>query len=79
MMIAMQKMFGRIRGGLAVTVTIIGVLLAAATGIIGASVVLLGLLSLPAMLKQDYANPWLSEQSVHRELWGFLSLQVLCL
>lgn len=57
MMIAMQKMFGRIRGGLAVTVTIIGVLLAAATGIIGASVVLLGLLSLPAMLKQDYAKP----------------------
>ncbi|MCK5915697.1 MAG: TRAP transporter large permease subunit [Deltaproteobacteria bacterium] len=57
MMLAMQDLFGKVRGGLAVSVTLIGVLLAAATGIIGASVVLLGLLSLPAMLKQGYAKP----------------------
>lgn len=57
MMIAMQGLFGKIRGGLAVSVTLIGILLAAATGIIGASVVLLGLLSLPAMLSQGYAKP----------------------
>jgi len=57
MMLAMQDLFGKVRGGLAISVTFIGILLAAATGIIGASVVLLGLLSLPAMLKQGYAKP----------------------
>ncbi len=57
MMIAMQGLFGRVRGGLAISVTLIGILLAAATGIIGASVVLLGLLSLPAMLNQGYTKP----------------------
>ncbi|MEG3640800.1 TRAP transporter large permease [Magnetococcus sp. PR-3] len=54
LMKALQELFGRVRGGLAVTVTAIGVILAASTGIVGASVVLLGLLSLPAMLKQGY-------------------------
>ncbi len=54
MMHSMQKLFGNIRGGLAVTVALIGIILAASTGIIGASVVLLGLMSLPAMLKQNY-------------------------
>lgn len=57
MMNSMQQMFGKIRGGLAVTVTVIGIILAASTGIIGASVVLLGLLSLPAMLHQGYSKP----------------------
>ena len=57
MMIAMQALFGKIRGGLAISVTLIGILLAVATGIIGASVVLLGLLSLPAMLGQGYSKP----------------------
>ena len=51
-----QELFGRVRGGLAITVTLIGVLLAASTGIIGASVVLLGLLSVPAMLHQGYSR-----------------------
>ncbi len=54
MMHAMQELFGEVRGGLAVTVTVIGVILAASTGIIGASVVLLGMLSLPAMMNQGY-------------------------
>lgn len=54
LMVSSQELFGRVRGGLAITVTFIGVLLAASTGIIGASVVLLGLLSIPAMLKQGY-------------------------
>jgi len=54
MMHSMQKLFGNIRGGLAVTVALIGIILAASTGIIGASVVLLGLMSLPVMLKQNY-------------------------
>ncbi len=48
------RLLGPVRGGLAVTVTLIGVLLAASTGIIGASVVLLGLLGLPVMLENRY-------------------------
>ena len=50
----MVKLFGALRGGYAVTVIVIGVLLAATTGIIGASVVLLGMLSLPVMLESKY-------------------------
>ena len=57
MMHSMQALFGKVRGGLAVTVTAIGIILAASTGIIGASVVLLGLLSLPAMTSQGYQKP----------------------
>jgi tripartite ATP-independent transporter DctM subunit len=57
MMVAMEDLFGSVRGGLAITVTAIGVVLAASTGIIGASVVLLGTLSLPAMLNQGYSKP----------------------
>jgi tripartite ATP-independent transporter DctM subunit len=56
LMLSMQNLFGRMRGGLAVTVTAIGVLLAASTGIIGASVVLLGMLALPSMLEQKYSK-----------------------
>lgn len=56
LMRSMQSLFGKVRGGLAVTVTTIGIILAASTGIIGASVVLLGLLSLPAMMKQGYSK-----------------------
>ena len=54
MMYSMQKLFGNVRGGLAITVAIIGIILAASTGIIGASVVLLGVMSLPVMLRQKY-------------------------
>jgi tripartite ATP-independent transporter DctM subunit len=57
MMRSMQKLFGNVKGGLAITVTLIGIILAASTGIIGASVVLLGLMSLPVMLKQNYDKP----------------------
>ncbi len=48
------RLFGRVRGGLAVTVAVIGMMLAAATGIVGASVVLLALLGLPPMLERGY-------------------------
>ncbi|MES9905843.1 MAG: TRAP transporter large permease subunit [Sedimenticola sp.] len=56
MMLAMQELFGEVRGGLAITVTLIGIILAASTGIIGASVVLLGVMSLPAMINQGYSK-----------------------
>ena len=54
LMINLGRVFGRVRGGMAITVTIIGLLLAATTGIIGASVVLLSLLGLPVMLEEGY-------------------------
>ena len=53
LMTSFARLFGSVRGGLAVTVAVIGLLLAATTGIIGASVVLLALLGLPAMLQHD--------------------------
>jgi len=56
MMKSMQNLFGKVHGGLAVTVCLIGIILAASTGIVGASVVLLGLLTIPAMMKQGYSK-----------------------
>ena len=50
----MSRLFGRLRGGLAISVVLVGMLLAASTGIVGATVVTMGLLSLPTMLKQGY-------------------------
>ena len=56
LMHSFQALFGRVRGGLAITVVLIGIILAASTGIVGASVVLLGVMSLPAMMKQGYCK-----------------------
>ncbi|MBE0473218.1 TRAP transporter large permease subunit [Rhodoferax sp.] len=50
------KVFGGIRGGLGLTVIVIGILLAASTGIVGASVVLLAMLSMPIMLQHHYSK-----------------------
>ncbi|NOZ37192.1 MAG: TRAP transporter large permease subunit [Gammaproteobacteria bacterium] len=50
----MALLFGSLRGGLGISVTIVGMLLAASTGIVGATVVTMGLLSLPTMLKRGY-------------------------
>ena len=51
----MAHLLGSIRGGLGISVTIVGALLAASTGIVGATVVTMGLLSLPTMLKRGYS------------------------
>lgn len=51
----MAKLFGGLRGGLAVSVVVVGMLLAASTGIVGATVVTMGLLSLPSMLRTGYS------------------------
>jgi tripartite ATP-independent transporter DctM subunit len=56
MMKSMQNLFGKMHGGLAATVCLIGIILAASTGIVGASVVLLGLLTIPAMMEQGYSK-----------------------
>ncbi len=50
----MALLFGPMRGGLGISVTLVGMLLAASTGIVGATVVTMGLLSLPTMLKRGY-------------------------
>ncbi len=57
LMASMQQLFGKVHGGLAVTVMAIGIILAASTGIIGASVVLLTVMSLPTMMRQGYHMP----------------------
>ncbi len=51
----MALLFGRLRGGLAMSVIVVGALLAASTGIVGATVVTMGLLSLPTMIKRGYS------------------------
>ncbi len=50
----MATLFGKVRGGLGYSVTLVGMLLAASTGIVGATVVTMGLLSLPTMLRRGY-------------------------
>lgn len=50
----MAILFGKFRGGLAISVVIVGALLAASTGIVGATVITMGLISLPTMLKRGY-------------------------
>jgi tripartite ATP-independent transporter DctM subunit len=50
----MGRMFGSLTGGLAISVTLVGVLLAAAKGVVGATVVTMGLITLPAMLRHGY-------------------------
>jgi tripartite ATP-independent transporter DctM subunit len=51
----LSRLFGGLRGGLGISVTFVGMLLAASTGIVGATVVTMGLLSLPTMLKRGYS------------------------
>jgi tripartite ATP-independent transporter DctM subunit len=59
LLITIGALFGGLRGGLALAVVFVGALLAAATGVVGASVVAMGLISLPVMNRYGYA-PWLS-------------------
>ena len=51
---SMGKLFGPVRGGLAISTVVVGAILAASTGIVGASVVMMGLITLPIMLKHRY-------------------------
>ncbi|WP_288900870.1 TRAP transporter large permease subunit [uncultured Sneathiella sp.] len=60
---AMGRLFGSLRGGLGISVFIVGALLAASTGIVGAAVVTMGLMSLPTMLKKGY-DPRLAAGSI---------------
>ena len=59
----MARVFGSLRGGLGISVVIVGMLLAASTGIVGATVVTMGLLSLPSMMRSGY-NPSLATGTI---------------
>lgn len=54
LLLTMGKLFGNLRGGLALSVIVVGALLAASTGVVGATVVTMGLISLPAMMRAGY-------------------------
>jgi tripartite ATP-independent transporter DctM subunit len=54
LLLTMGKLFGNLRGGLGISVVLVGALLAASTGVVGATVVTMGLISLPAMLRSGY-------------------------
>ena len=57
LLITMAQLFGPVPGGLGISVVFVGALLAATTGIVGATVVAMGLISLPAMLRNNYSKP----------------------
>ena len=57
LLVAMARMFGPVPGGLGISVVFVGALLAATTGIVGATVIAMGLISLPAMLRNNYSRP----------------------
>ena len=53
----MGKLCGKLNGGLAISVVIVGAMLAATTGVVGATVVTMGIIALPTMLKHNYSSP----------------------
>ena len=57
LLVTMAQLFGPVRGGLGISVVFVGALLAATTGIVGATVVAMGLISLPAMMRNNYSHP----------------------
>jgi len=57
LLITMAQLFGPVPGGLGISVVLVGALLAATTGIVGATVIAMGLISLPAMLRNNYDKP----------------------
>jgi tripartite ATP-independent transporter DctM subunit len=63
LLISMGQLFGQVRGGLAISVVLVGAILAASTGIVGASVVMMSLIALPLMLKHKY-SPALASGSI---------------
>ncbi len=56
LLVNVGKLFGNIRGGLAVSTVLVGAVLAASTGIVGASVVMMSIISLPIMIKHGYSK-----------------------
>lgn len=57
LLVSMGTLFGSVRGGIAISTIIVGIMLGASTGVVGASVVAMGVISLPVMLKYNYNQP----------------------
>ena len=57
LLLTMAQLFGPVPGGLGISVVFVGALLAATTGIVGATVIAMGLISLPVMLRNNYSKP----------------------
>ncbi|MBK5926968.1 TRAP transporter large permease subunit [Rhodobaculum claviforme] len=57
LLVTMARLFGALPGGLGISVIVVGALLAATTGVVGATVVAMGLISLPAMMRNNYSQP----------------------
>jgi TRAP-type mannitol/chloroaromatic compound transport system permease large subunit len=66
----MGRLFGQLRGGLGISVVLVGALLAASTGIVGATVVAMGLIALPTMLRAGYDRAWPRASSAPRARWA---------
>src|ERR671937_300718 len=58
----MALLFGHLKGGIAISVVVVGAILAASTGIVGASVITMGLVSLPTMMRRGY-HPGLNSRA----------------
>ena len=69
LLMTMAQLFGRVPGGLGISVVFVGAILAATTGIVGATVVAMGLISLPAMLRNNYSKS-LASGTMKRPLSG---------
>ena len=73
LLISMGQLFGPMPGGLGISVIFVGALLAATTGIVGATVVAMGLISLPAMMKNNYNKSLIRTKTpmrLFKKIWG---------
>jgi len=73
----MGLLFGRLKGGLAISVVVVGALLGASTGIVGATVVTMGLLAVPTMLRRGTRRNWQPEPWQPPERWDKSSRRAL--
>ncbi len=78
LLVTMAQLFGPIPGGLGISVVFVGALLAATTGIVGATVVAMGLISLPAMLRNNYSSRWPPARSPPPAPWARSSRRRSC-
>ena len=75
---AIRWLMGPLRGGVAIAVIVVCMILAACTGIVGAAVVAMGLAALPVMMKYGYEKGWRPERSVPAARWASCSRRASC-
>src|SRR3546814_13946746 len=71
------QLFGPLRGGLAIAVVVVGAMLAATTGVVSASVISMGLISLPIMLRYGYDRPQLGRASSRERACQYVTISVV--